>query len=407
MPIFSETEEKILGDILFDVASSANITRNSPGSKMRALSEAVSRKMGRMWSQFDLNMTQAFVDGAEGQFLNYIGEVLGVERLGERPAIVSALDKNIRFYVEAGTFSNIHASPILIPAGTIISTSANGQGVKYRVATNTVLPSGSSEAYVSVDSITSGENGNVGADQLIFHNFTNYDDVSNDSLKVTNDGDIVSGQDLEIDSNYRFRIVNQVLASEGANATAVRLAALVVPGVADVVILPFNRGIGTYDLLIKSVVPSIPDTLIANVQESIDNTTAAGISARAAGPKEVGVSLNATITLKTSASLEEQRTIINAATNNVTDYINSLDIGEEFLQQEVLEQILITSPNIKRVGTLTQPFDKVFIYRDSRLEDNKIRSTLLTDLQPESDERIIVENTSAGNTPILIRIAGA
>lgn len=406
MPLFSETEEKILGDVLFDVASSTNITRNSPGAKMRALAEAVSRKMGRMWSQFDLNMTQAFVDGAEGQFLNFLGDIVGLQRLGERPAVVSSLDRNIKFFVESGTFNDIHASAILIPAGTIISTNNNGQGVRYRVPVNTVLPSGASEAYVSVESVTTGANGNVGAKQLIFHNFTAYDDNANDSLKVTNDGDIVSGQDLEIDSNYRFRIVNRVIESQGANPTAVRLAALVVPGVADVVLLPFNRGIGTYDLLIKSVVPSIPDTLVANVQESIDNTTSHGISAKAAPPREVGISLNATITLKTPASLEEQQTIITAATNNVTTYINGLDIGEEFLQQEVLEQILVTSPNIRRVGSLTQPFDKVFIYRDSRLEDNKVRSTLLTDLAPESDERIIVENTSAGNTPILIRISG-
>ena len=41
MPLFAETEEKIFGDILFDVVSTTNISRTSPGSKARISSHAL------------------------------------------------------------------------------------------------------------------------------------------------------------------------------------------------------------------------------------------------------------------------------------------------------------------------------------------------------------------------------
>ena len=61
---------------------------------MRALAEAVSRKMGRMYSVFDLNFAQAFLDAAEGQYLNFIGDMMGVSRLGEQAATVTSQDRD-------------------------------------------------------------------------------------------------------------------------------------------------------------------------------------------------------------------------------------------------------------------------------------------------------------------------
>jgi len=99
----------------------------------------------------------------------------------------------------------------------------------------------------------------------------------------------------------------------------------------------------------------------------------------------------------------EETNIINTVTNNVTDYINSLDIGEDFIISETVERVMATSDQIKNIGVANQPFDSVYIYRPSKLEDNKVRSILLGDYDPEDDERVIVETEYAGNIPILFR----
>lgn len=406
MPFFSESREQIYGDIINDIIDSTNVTRSSPGSKTKALVDAVSKKMGRMYSTFDLNFGQAFLDGASGRWLDFFGDMFGVERLGEIPARQSALDRNMKFYVNAGTFGDINrGSSINIPSGTVVSTQSGGQGIKYTTTVATVLASSASEGYVSIQSVSTGDSGNVGKSQLRYHDFTTYSDYQNDTLKVVNEADIVNGANLETNANYKFRIANRITEVENANDLAVRLAALAVPGVADIVFIPFHRGIGTFDIIIKAVTPTASDGLISSTQAAIAGVTSTGIVPRARAPVEVGLSLVGTLTYKRQLSSEEERNILNSVTTNVTNYINSLDIAEEFIVQEVLERVLSTSDLIKKVGSTTQPFDNLYLYKPSRLEETKIRSILIDDYTPKSDERVIVENRYAGAIPILFRSA--
>lgn len=406
IPLFAESKERIYGEIINELVNSTVITRSSPGSKMRALAEATSKKMGRMYSTFDLNFAQAFLGGAEGQWLNFFGDMMGVARLGEQAATVTANDRNVKFTVDIGNFGDINSgSSITITSGTIVSTETAGNGIRYRVIVNTVLPSGDDKAYVSVQAVRTGSRENIGRNQFRFHNFTGYTDVANNTLKVSNDADIITGGDLETDTNYRFRIANQVLSAEQANATAVRLAALVIPGVADIVVLPFHRGIGTYDVMVQSVTPTASVDLISAVQTAVSSVTANGIVTKVRSPTELGLSVIGTLIYRRLLSPEEEVSILQSAVTNVTDYVNNLNIGEEFVVQETLERVLTTSELIKKVGTTVKPFDNLYLYRPSRLEDNKVRSTLIDDFDSEADERLIVENRYAGATPILFRSA--
>lgn len=404
MPLFSETSDKIYADVISSVLEDTNISRNSPGGKVRALAEAMSRKMGKMWRVYDLNVGQAFVDGAKGQYLDFIGDMMGVARLGEGAASVSSLDRIQKFYIDTGTFGDINGGQsIVIPSGTIISTGLAGTGTRYKVEVNTLLSSTASEAYVGTQSVNTGLTANVGSKQLIYHDYTDYSDNVNESLKTINEGDITTAQDVESDTNYRFRITSQLLNLEKANSTAIRLAALAVPGVADVLVARFHRGIGTYDILVKSVTPTVSQNLIDAVQLAIDQVTSEGIFGTARAPVEIGLSVVGTLTLRKKVSTQEETELLESVTTNVTDYINSLDIDEDFIVNEAVERVMATSDLIKNIGEANKPLDQVFLYTPSKLEDNKIRSTLIGDYSPETDQRIIVENSYAGSTPILFR----
>lgn len=405
-PLFAETEEKIFGDVMFDIVNDTVLTRSSPGSKTRALSQAVSKKMGRMWAQFDINIIQSFLERARGRYLDFIGNMMGVERLGEQPAAISSSDRVVKFKVDLGTFGDINGdAPIFLPAGVTMSTSPGGVGIRYTLPFSVILPAASSEFFVTVEAARAGSSSNLGANTLVHHDFNTYSDAVNNTLKVTNDSEVESGRDVETDINYRFRIANQVVGSENANKTAIRLAALIVPGVSDVVLLPFNRGIGTFDLMIKSTVPVVPEGLLEAVAQSVDGVTSFGLVPVVRAPSEIGMSLVGTLTTRRVLSASEQTGIIRAVTDNVSAYINNLDIAEEFIVNEVVERVLATSDLIKNIGETAKPLDSIFIFRPSRLEDGKVRERLVTDFTPQSDERLIVETKFAGTTPILFRIA--
>jgi uncharacterized phage protein gp47/JayE len=405
-PLFSQTKERILGDLLTDIIDNTSISKTSVGSKTRAIAEACSSKMGGMYKKFDLNVAQSFLPAAEGKYLDFIGDMMGVARLGQETAQVPSSELNVRFLVDSGTFGDINGgNSITITAGTKVSTGPAGTGIVYTVPYNVILSSTASQTYVAVRAVRAGSNSNIGARQLVYHDFINYDDSAADSLKVLNDAEIIKGLDGEIDTNYRFRISQQTTAAEAANLTAVRLAILNTPGVADLVMIPWFRGIGTFDALIKAVTSTLPTGLIAAVEESVSKVAAQGIVYNVRGPKEIGFSATGTLSLRKKLSSAEETNIINAVTSNITDYVNSLDIDEDLILNELVERVMATSDQIKNIGSYTKPFDSLFVYKQTKLEDNKIRNTLIGDYNPEEDERVIVETQYAGNTPILFRVS--
>lgn len=404
MALFAESDDKIFSELLIDIVNNTNLRRASPGSKTRALAKALSGKLGQMYRKFDVNIALAFLNGAEGKYLEFIGDMMGVAKSGEKAAKVTAAEQNIRFYVDTGTFGDINGGqPILITSGTTISTSAGG-GLIYTVPYNVIASATDTQLFVAAQAIKPGDSQNVGTKQLIFHNFSDYVDSANETLKVTNDAEIVTGKSSEGDTNYRFRIANQVVASEQANLTALRIAALSVPGVSDIVLIPFHRGVGSLDMLIKATTPTVADGLIAAVQNAVDGVIAMGIIATVRKPKETGFSMNVSLTLRRTLAAATESSVVQGVTNNLTDYINNLDIGEDFIVNEAIERVMATSDEIKNVGSAGKPFDSIFLYRQTKLEDNKIRSTLLGDYSPQVDEKLSVEGEFAGATPILVTV---
>jgi uncharacterized phage protein gp47/JayE len=403
--LFATNESIVFGDIIYNVVNGTNLTKTSPGSKIRAITQALAEKVAKQGQTFDLNVAQAFLDGANGQYLEFLGDMLNVRRLGANQAQVSDIDKNLRFYTSSGgTFGSLNSgSAITIPAGTIVSSGPSSSGIIYTTLYTVILAAGDTQTYIAAQSLRQGNNQNIGAGTLTYHNFINYTDLTNQSLLVTNDAEVTNGQDIETDTNYKYRISNAIVAGEAANATAIRLAVLSVPGVADTVIIPYFRGIGTVDILIKATVPTVSAALISAVTESVMTIQAQGELISVRGPQETGLSITGTLTLRRLLSDTDISNITTNVINNLTTYINSLDIGEPFIVNQAIDRVLSTSAEIKNIGTTTKPFDNMYLYKQTKLQDNKVRSNLINDYQPANDERVIVENVFAGATPLFFQ----
>ena len=51
-----------------------------------------------MYRKFDINMAQCFLIGAEGKYLDFIGDMMGLPRLGQEVATVSSTETNVHFF---------------------------------------------------------------------------------------------------------------------------------------------------------------------------------------------------------------------------------------------------------------------------------------------------------------------
>lgn len=382
-----------------------NLTRTTPGSKTRALMDGVSTKLGTMWRSFDLNVAQSFLHGAHGRFLDFIGDMMGIHRINEAPARLSAVDQIQRFYVSSGTFGSINGgADIVLTSGVTISTGVDGQGIIYFVPQQVILSAADSEAFVPLQSTGTGSQYHVGAEQLRYHNFSGYTNSADNSLKTTNDFEIAYAQDPESDTNYRYRISQAMTASEAGNLTALRMATLITPGVADLQIIKYANGIGTFDIIVKSVMPSVSDSLLQAVSANVEAKQSFGTKVYVRGPKETGFGLVGSIRPRRKLSAQEESQLLSSVTDNITEYVNNLDIAEGLYINELVERVMSTSNLIRDIGVPGKPFDELFIYIENDLGDNKIRGTLVTNYLPASDEKVLVENRYGGNTPILFRV---
>lgn len=394
--LFEKSYNDLIGESMTNLVANTRLTRVSPGSKTRALLETTNRNINQVYQIFDLNFARAFISGATGKYLDFIGEILGISRLGIETAKVNASSQVIKFFVESGTFGDINNNnPIVLPAGTLISTEDGIKGIVYRVTIGTILSVSTDKQFISAEAVSTGEASNIGSETLKFHNFTNYTDTDNNTLKVLNISGIFNGANIESDINYKFRLSKSTLSSEAANQTACLLAALSVPGVANVVMQNRAFGIGTYKVLIKSVTPTVSNSLIESTEAALAAVSAQGILARADRPAETGMAFVITLTYTSGTSNDEKDLIDNQVRLAITNYVDNLDIGEEFILNELIERILSVSGNIKDLGKPNQPIDESHIYIQTKLQDNKVRQLLLSNYAPAETERLIIEPSLA------------
>jgi len=403
--LLSKNANTVAGELLSDVVENTGLTRVSAGSKCRTLLEAVSKQMGRLYTKMDVDLVQSFLSGATGKYLDFFGELLNKSRFGRSNASITSTQKNIKFYVATGNFGTINGgNSILLPSGTVISSISGSSGVTYKLTYSTILSATDDIQYVAAEAAQGGDKGNIGKGKLVYHNFNGYTDHLSNTLLVTNEAEIQTGQELETDDNYRYRLANSVVASEQANETSIRLAALSTPGVADVIIQPYYRGIGTYDLVVQSISLVCPDGLVSAIQESVNIVSALGVCPVVKKPLETGCSVQVKVYLNKIITETEATTIISDIQRILSNYINNLNIGQSLIINDMVKSVMQVSSNIKDIGTSSKPFEKIYIYKQSELSDGKTRLELTQNYVPLENERVIIETDEVTGDPITVTI---
>lgn len=310
----------------------SDITLLTPGSTARALIESNVRHLEGFYDALQVNQAAAYLSTARGAYLDLLGEMFGLRRLQPSQATVRQEDRALRFYVTRGTLyallpDSTNLNQGKIPQGTQV-TNETGT-IVYTVDRDVTFPRTATEVFAPATCSSLGETGNVGAFVLTRHS------LGVQGLKVTNTTSISTGTTLESDAAFRSRISTYVLEVEGANRTAVRLAALSAPGVADVRIVPWILGAGSFDVLLVPVGNRISQEALVLAKRNIENTVAFGMAFRVREPDYVRFSAVIRLTYTDAVRASEQDDIRDNVERAVLDYFGNLRMGQEMVVTEL------------------------------------------------------------------------
>jgi uncharacterized phage protein gp47/JayE len=373
--------------------TATGITQTSPGGKARAFTDAVASEMATLDSITYSNIAQTLLPYSSGNNLDYIGAIFGVTRLAAYNSSaeigVDQPEGNFEFYVLSGTFGNINnGNNIVVPAGTIISTSSVS-GPTYSLDAAVTLLASDSSTYFSATAVQTGSAGNAAANVFTNTNFSNYSDSNYGSLLVTNNYGLIGGADAESDADYAYRINLKLQADNGAAERDLQLAILGTPGIQNVV---FERLSGTFNAYIYAISPVIPPSLLLTVQNIMDGIVSYPLVGTAMAPDLIGISLETTISFAAGTSTADQSTIIANAVTAATTYINNLSVGSAMVINTLANVIASADSRIVDIGQPDQPIEAIFIWR-SRSDGTRYSRSLITNYTPATGERVIAEQS--------------
>ena len=335
--LFKKSLTELNEQAINDLQNNTDITNMSIGGVARTMLEVINKQLSDYYNVLDINQAMGFLSSAEGYFLDLIGDLFNMPRLKSEKATATSSDQIQRFYVTRGLLGD-YIPTLQILAGTKIMTSDDE--IKFTVTADTSFDAAATEVYIPIESDDTGTNYNVGKNALIKH------DLGLVDVYTVNNKAIVNASNTEEDNNYRFRISNATLSAEKANETAIRLAALSVDGVANVVMSPYARGMGSYDVLVVPTEGIADDSLIALVQDAIEDVQAYGIRGTAAAPGIVAVDISLSIVFIDGVTSGEQDSIRARVRLAIEQYIVSIRIGGVFVLNELRQQIMDVSPKI-------------------------------------------------------------
>ena len=364
MALFAKDPQSILNESLDFIKSNTAITSTSPGSKFRTLADIVKNNTSEAYTIFDFNVAIGFVYGARGKFLDYLGEIFGLQRRKAATAYIGVDHQIMKFYTNAASFGQINNNAdIILPAGSKVWAQQNGQNIYFALDNSVTLTAAKNEQFVAATALQSGTQSNVQSASIVYSEFTGYADFKNNTLLVTNTDSITTGADDESDDNFRFRIINQRMADYSANSTAVRLAALSVDGVADVGIYDKFFGIGSSAVLVKATSPEVSDLLLAEVQVAIDSVKAEGLTIIAMKPEYLRMSFIVTPIFKPNTSTNDILNARDAIKQSIIDYVNNKDVAEPFYLNTLANIILASHFSIESIGQPNKFFDKITLIK--------------------------------------------
>ncbi len=340
--ITPRTVLEIKDDIIRRLKRDTPLTNYTDSSRTMLFVNPISDEIARIWNALSNAQQESLLATARGIYLDAIGDLYGVKRLGTQRATSQGGQNNVKFFVpNGGTLSQ----DLTIPAGVTIYAGAQTNNISYTTMQPAIfLANQTREVYVDVEANAPGTSHNIPKRTVNAHNYS----PAKNLVSVTNIHAIGSGTDTESDMNYRSRIRDAIVSRLGPNNTTLRFEAMKVPGVADIEVIPFARGAGTVDIVVIGQEPEVGASILREVKMRVEATSVAfGIDIEVYAPEYiiVGVGLRAQISPETLTVT----TINNDLSSRVRRFINSTPMGHTMILSQLVQAALNTSPYVQDI----------------------------------------------------------
>jgi len=412
MPFFSRSYDDMVADGLQHLKQYSNITQLVPGAKARLLLDAVYKEQANQYTLFDENLANAYIRWAEGRFLDFFGDMLNIPRYNATNATADTDGNNFCFYVDSGTFGDINSGlDFIVSSGSVISTAdieletptygyvySEDQQTKieFDLLTDVICSADQSLAYGNIRARVEGSVSDVPRSVLTVHNFSNYALSSQSLLKCTNRYAISNGRERESDEAYRYRLMNAFKARERGNKLAVRLAALSVPGVANIKEVNYEQGPGTFSLYVRSLTSTTSPGMLAQVQAVVEQVNAFGTKPFVLAPQPLGLEFEIAVNWKSDTTSTQQSAGYALIRQVIENSLNAMEIGASLSLTDLASLVARCSSKILTIG-VARPgyFEEVYAYRSAANDSGVRRSLVVGDIvEPLYNERIMLETST-------------
>ena len=393
--ITNDTAEDIYERMAAQLRANTKINRLSPGSKARVLLEAISAEQGVIHTSVNSALLLGYVQSAAGEFLDALAEVVGVYRRRATASSSTSRSRSVRVSTTpADTFGNINAGQdIVIPSNTLIRSSSSG--ATFYTSSTTVLNQNATEGFLSISSTAPGRDTSAAIGELNIIDFTSFESFPNSVLTVSNLSAIDNGSDEELDEFLRYRVISAFQSSQKANPIAIRLAALSVFGVEDVVLLPLYEGVGTAHVILDTTDGVVSPGVRASVLERIEEAKAISAKLTVRAPERIGLSLDLSVTYQrgtTDRNKSDARSAIRSAISNM---VLTTRLGGGLRLNDIAARAQASHSSIAQIGQPNTPLDRVLVWRDSIQFG---RASIMLDnqnIQLRDDERLFLEGDAS------------
>ena len=355
------TKDQILVDAIARIkANAVNKFSMTSGTVARQIAEIVATEIARIGEVAAAEILNKTLDSATGTYLDAYGVLFGISRVSNNTAN-DTTNANIKIYIDpafgytasslvgkitatADTVDTITGS-FTIKAGTILVT--NKTGVYFRTTTDVNMSGTDTYCFVSAIAETAGTVANIASNGIIAHTIAKTQpELSEiaDYLFVTNITPIDNGQEQESDVSYRARLRNAITSAASGNEISLRMAALSIPGVANVTLIKYIDGLGSTGIKVTGTNPIMNIGTLRMVRDACMKVVSVGETIRVLQPEFTQVVLTVEL-------VPFQDTISDTAKDDIkksiVDYIINIPEGGTIIYNQLISLCGIGSNNIK------------------------------------------------------------
>lgn len=374
--MFLEQESSfVVANRVIDKLEKAGLNASTPGSHIRTLIDIFLDERVEILRDIRFVAGNGFLSIASGSYLDMLGrDFFSLIRAVANKANATEIDGNILFTASAGALANFlpqDAGGTYIPIDVRIEDIS--RQITYVTNKKIYIEPAATQAFVSAEAEVAGTTGNIPAGALI--------SLDINGITVSNLSSISNGSADETDDNFRFRISNAHLGLQGRNETAIRVAALSIPGISDVVINNGAFGPGTISVLV------IPDA--NSVSSSTTQAVIAAIGRVAARETTIIVDEPIYISLSVEYSFaginltnSEKVSIKNTAISRFSQLLSDTNLSGLIDPNTIIPEILAGFPGLQGRATKLCANGIVQLNKKYQLEGDELALLDITEPEP-------------------------